>query len=79
MRYDAGVLGWLLWLLWLLVRIVAAAVVLIAMVFVASLSPNPGHCPSCSSALGVDREHFWEDPGSGDYCTVCGWHRSDER
>jgi hypothetical protein len=75
MRYHRGVLGWLFWLL---VKIVIGAIVLIAMIFVVSLAPDRGRCPSCNSSLGVDREHFWEDPGS-DHCHVCGWDRSDKR
>lgn len=79
MRYHAGVLGWLFWLLVKIIIAVVALGALVAVVFVTSLSPNPGRCPSCSSQLGVDREHFWDDPGSGDHCNVCGWRRSDER
>jgi hypothetical protein len=76
MRYHLCVLGSLFWML---VKIVIAVVALAAMVFVASLSPNPGRCPRCNSSLGVDHEHVWENPGSGDHCNVCGWNRSDER
>jgi len=65
------------WLLWLFVRIVVAVVFLIAAVFVASLSPSPGRCPSCDSLLNEGGERFWESGGGGNYCTVCGWHSND--